>query len=470
MHSKASPGHDRAMRKLLKVVTWLLTGVASVVVLAIVALFAINATDVPLSAEAEALLRTPPPPEPTERNGFIDYLALGAAPNAPTFTTGAAQLAILNKQADGALLDVTIDTRVRACRSSDVFACVAKNPALKEVIASHGAFLARYRAMRKQPEFIDLEVRASPEEGLHAYLPLTGGQRLSLQQAAFDFSAARRTKALDEIEAEFRFHRTMAAGSRTLIAKMLAFAMLDIDRLFAAALARRLSAHDRGQWARLHALLGPLEPQVLDVRSVWTVQDAQTAAWMRTRKYVRISDHVRKSIREYGDHPTPTWFNTLSPWLYRPHYSVNRFVAQSAVVKAVADTPANGFFRAQREARVRLRDFDTVKALILSPGGTFNLYLADHDYSDYIGRMHAQTAMQSLVALQVRLRASGIIKPADVERALSGSLGREYPNPFTGEPMTFNAVKMTLGFASDLKLLPGPTRDLFVDGRVELPL
>ena len=458
------------MRKLLKVVTWLLIGVASAAVLAIVALFAINATDVPLSPEAEALLRTPPPPAPNERNGFIDYLALGAPPNAPTYATGVVQLAILNKQADGALLDVTIDTRVRSCKSSAVFACIAKDPELKEVIASHGAFLTRYRAMRKQPVFIDLEVPASPEEGLHSYLPLNSGQRLSLQQAAFDFNAGRRTRALDELEAEFRFHRAMAAGSRILIVKMLAFAMLDIDKLFAADLARRLPTQDHAQWARLQTLLGPLEPQVLDVRSVLTVTDAQTAAWMRTRKYVRISDEVRKSMKEYGGHSTPAWFNTLSPWLYRPHYSVNRFVAQSAIVLAVADRPASEFFRAQQEARARLQEFDTVKALILSPGGTFNLYLSDHDYSDYIGRAHTQAAVQSLVALQVRLRASGITNPADVQRALAGSLGREYPNPFTGKPMEFNAAKMTLGFASDLKLLPGPTRDLFVDGRVELPL
>src|SRR5678809_1758770 len=106
------------MRKLLKAVMRLLAGVASVVAIAIVALFAINATDVPLSAEAEALLSTPPPPAPSERNGFVDYLALGAPPNAPTYATGVAQLAIRNKQADGALLDVTIDTRVRSCRGS----------------------------------------------------------------------------------------------------------------------------------------------------------------------------------------------------------------------------------------------------------------------------------------------------------------------------------------------------------------
>src|SRR3954468_5121295 len=115
-----------------------------------------------------------------------------------------------------------------------------------------------------------------------------------------------------------------------------------------------------------------------------TVEAAQTAAWMRTRKYVRVSDEVRKTIKEYGGHPTPAWFNTLSPWLYRPQYSVNQYVAQSALVVAVADRPASEFFLAQQEARVGLRDFDTVKALILSPGGTFNYYLAGDDYSDYI--------------------------------------------------------------------------------------
>ena len=456
---------------MLKVFLRLAGGLLGLVILAVVALFAVNATDVPLSEEAQALLRQSAPPLPSERNGFIDFLALGAPAEAPTFATGVAQLAVLNKQADGQLLDVAIDPRARQCRYNEILSCISRDPLLKQVVASHAVLLARYRAMREKPEFVDLQVRTSPEEPLLAYLPLTSGNRLLLTQAALEFHAGRRARALDELEAEFRFHRTMAAGSRSLIAKMIAFAMLGGDALFAADLARNMPARDRAQWARLQALLHAPTKAELDLSDVLKQENAQIAEWMSTRKYVRMSDAVYESIKSFNPEFKRPWWDPLAPWLYRPHYSVNRYVAQSNLMLAVAERPASQFLAAQKEQQARVQELDQPvwKPLVLSPAGTFS-WVFSEGYSDYIGRAHAVAAMFELTALQVDLRAAGITRPADVTRAVAGPRGRAHLNPFTDQPMEFDAEKMTLGFACTLKLLPGTLRLIAADGRVALPL
>lgn len=93
LHAPAKPVNlpFAQMKTVLRMLAW----VVGIIIAAVAVVFAINATDVPLSADAEALLQTPPPPAPNERNGFIDFLALTAPPDAPTFATGVAQLAIL---------------------------------------------------------------------------------------------------------------------------------------------------------------------------------------------------------------------------------------------------------------------------------------------------------------------------------------------------------------------------------------
>ena len=461
------------MRRLLKGLGWGVGALVGALALAVGLLFAVNATDQPLSEEAQAALRQPPLPAPSERNAYIDFLALGAPAGAPTFETGVAQLAALNKQSDIKLLSIDFARPLRRCRYGDYLACVSAEPALKEEVASRAVFFARYRAMRAKPEFADLQQPTSPEDPLPAYLGMTTGHRLSLLHAAIEFNAGRRAAALAELEADFAFYRVVAAGSNTLIAKMIAFAMLDGDAMFAAELARHLPARDRAQWKRLQATLRAPTKTELDVVPVLERERAMTARWMSTRQYVRMSDATYEAIRSWQPEFKRPWWNRVAPWLYRPHYSVNKYVAQSRIMQSVAEHPGNEFFAAQREARSRARELDGPfwRMLLLSPARNFQEFFGGYDSSDYIGRAHATAGVQALAGLQARLRAAGIIKPAEIERALAGPLGRAHPNPFTGKPMDFDREKMTLGFDCPMELVTGSARGaIFADGKVSLPL
>jgi hypothetical protein len=460
-------------RVVLRGIAWLL-GIA---VLALAVLFGINATDEALSEQAQAALRTPPPPPASERNGFIDFLVLGAPADAPTFATGLKELGRWHSKEQGehASSVVVLDPRLPRCRRGEFLSCVAAapgQPPLKELIDSHAVFLKRYRAMREKPEFVELFVAGSPEDPLPAYIGLASGQRLSLMRAAIDFNSGAGASAIGELEAEFAFYRKVAVTSRTLLPKYMAFAMLDGAALFAAELARKTSPREKVLSTRLGKLLRAPTKAELDFTAAWDQELARTAAWMRTRRYVRLSDELYASLKAQGQARTQPWWDPVAPWLYRPHYGVNLHVARVRSLQAIAELPSKDFLGALGEHRARAEALAPAgwKRLVLSPVGHNHFYF-DHDPSDEVGRMHGHTALQALVALQARLRAAGIAKPADVLAALDGPLGAAYPDPFTGRPFRFNPQRMTLGFVCELNYLTGVARDLrAANGRVELPL
>src|SRR5262245_59373106 len=108
--------------------------VLCLLVVALAVLFGVNATDEPLSAEAQVLLPLPPP-APRAQNGYLDFLGLGAPAEAQAYETGVAQLAILNQTARGDLLKPDIDPRFRECRPGEYLACDDRT--MRQLIDSH---------------------------------------------------------------------------------------------------------------------------------------------------------------------------------------------------------------------------------------------------------------------------------------------------------------------------------------------
>jgi len=443
------------------------------IALGVAGLVGINATDEDLSAEARSLLPLRAPPPARETNGFIDYLALTAPAAAPTYETGVKRLAMIHSRGNDKSSDLVIDPRLPRCAYLHFLSCVADQPGLRrQIVDPHVVFLQRYRAMREKPEFVDLFDPRSPEDWLPAYRPLVQGHQLSLMLAALDFHAGRRASAVSELEAEFAFHRKVAVGSRGLLAKMISFATLDGTAFFASELARHMPARDRALWQRLEAITRAPTKAELDVMPSLNHVRAESVDWMRTRRYVRVSPELYDAFKSFGEPRERPWYDPVAPWLYRPNYSVNRFVAQGSAILSVADRPSTEFWSslAQRRASAAALDPGPIERLILSPAARGH-YLLDYDTSDYIARMHGHAGVQALVALQVRLRAAGITQPAKVAEALAGPLGAAHADPFTGKPMAFDAGKMSLSFLCQLKYLSGIARGVAgANPKVELAL
>jgi hypothetical protein len=258
-----------------------------------------------------------------------------------------------------------------------------------------------------------------------------------------------------------------------MLQKMMAISMLDRTGMFAAELARRLPRNDRESWARLAAILRAPTKSELDLTAAVQREMADTARLMQSRRNVRLPDDHYKWSKSFGDPEVRPWWDPAKPWLYRPNYSINRYVARVALGYAVAARPATDFAGALDEHRARARALDPKawERILLSPATHDHPTFAGFDWTDYVRRMHGYAGFQALIALQVRLRAEGLTEPADVEAALAGPIGQEYLDPFTGKPMQYNRLNRTLGVKVEQKHLSAGARDRATpDGRVEIDL
>ena len=442
--------------------------------------FGVNATDEPLSNEALAAVNVPPPPAPSENNGYLDFLALGEDEAAPTYETALSHLHNLNNQRRSQLQDasylaipnVRIDARVPNCGSAELscFEAAEKHTHLQELFDSHRGFLRRYRAMREKPEFIGLDASTDPGDAVPAYQALFRGQRLAQLAVADQFNTADRISALKEVEKEYAFHRKLAIGSRTLVGKMISYALLDRDALFAAEMARRLAANETALWRKLEALTRVPTKEELDIVPSLKQEAALKVSWLQSRRY--LQDSFREMGRQFSQsNDARPWWEPVAQYLYRPHQTANMYASRAKILLALAELPSSEFVKAREAAMVRARAIEPglAASIVLNPVGHFHCFFCE-DVTDYIARMHSFSGMQTLVHLQVKLRAAGITEPDPVTAALEGPLGRSHLDPFSGNPMRFDPNTGTIGFHTEAKYVSaGPRPLVYRYGRMALP-
>jgi hypothetical protein len=455
--------------------------VIAVLGLVVAAWFGINATDQELSSEAKALMSVAPPPAPSQKNGYLDSLSLSAPDDIPAYEFALRRLRVLQtaqaeRSADtlAGLANARFDSRLPDCRpaESSCLNATAGHPLLLELVEGHQVFLARYRAMREKPEFIDLLELASPDDEFPSYFNLVQGQRLSFLVAAIKFNAGDHAGAIAELEKENAFHRRMGVGGRTLILKMVSYAVLERDALFVADIARKMAPKKEGPlWRRLETLVRPPTKDELDVVPSLRVDFAQSMRWMQTRRYVRMSDSYYALAKTYPEIGTRPWWDPVAPYLYRPNDSLNLFAANMNVWLTVAARPSKDYYKATKAAGEQVQALapGLPASLIINPVGRRHPNLRAGEI-DYICRMHGHSGVLALVRLQTKLRAEAISKPEAVRAALAGALGSSHADPFTGEPMVFDPGNMTIGFATEVKCIGGGSRALIRDGRLALPL
>jgi hypothetical protein len=414
---------------MLRSVAWIL----GLSILAVAAVFGINATDEELSEAARKAMVLPPVPKASPRNGYTDFLAIRSE---------------------------MIDDRFRLpCKPMDrCLQHAADNPELVALSVRPDEFLERYRAMRAKPEFVDLEDPQTPDDPLPPYQALFRGQTRSLMIAGSGAMRRDLHGAVSELEAENRFHRRIAAGARSLITKMVALSVLNRDAAFASELARIPEAPEP-LLARLKTIVRPLTETELDVRKSLTVDRAYKIAWMQTRRFVRLPDHYYESLKAlHGrDERRPLW-EPVAPYLYRPRQTVNLLAAQSDILLAVGDLPPTEYVSAAQSAVARATALapETIAAALVNPVGNGHPYASvipgmsgnADDITPYFGRAHVTQGLYSAVSLQIALRQAGIMSAVAVGEALDGPIFKAYLDPFTGKPMRFDEKTRTVGFES----------------------
>jgi hypothetical protein len=421
----------------------------------VVLLLGVNAIDESLSPEAKALLAAAPPPAPSERNGYVHLLGLGAPEGETPYAAGLKVVEVLRKQEEPGFQwsrdwDREVSAGVAKVEKSITNACsisaksclenIAGKAELRPVVVKHAPLMARYREVRAMPEYAEIY---HPASFLSMTPPLQSGvYQLTLATAAAHVQSGNLEAALRELDQENAFHRKVAVNAAMVVTKMVSLTYLQMQALFVSDLVRTRPAVASKHLARLQALVRPLTAEEADMSKVLRTDASYQARMLRRDEIARI---VRMDGSGAG------W---MVPLFYREGETINVYAAQNALRRKVAEVPAAQYGSATEEAKRAAAALvpDGVLRPLINPVGLTQLEeLADYDVISVVGRMHDAQGILALVATQLALQAAGARTPEAIGKALAGPAGTARPDPYTGKPMVYRAENNSLGFESPSK-------------------
>lgn len=154
---------------------------------------------------------------------------------------------------------------------------------------------------------------------------------------------------------------------------------------------------------------------------------------------------------------SPQWWHTLMPFFYGPRETANLHTSQSALRRKAAEARAPQYLDAMAETMRQaqaLTPHGPANHLVNPVGrGALDAFSAGDAISimPYAARVHGTQGLYALVALQLKLRATGAATPEAVTIALADSLGTTRPDPYTAKPMSVDPKTNSIGFESKSK-------------------
>jgi hypothetical protein len=222
---------------------------------------------------------------------------------------------------------------------------------------------------------------------------------------------------------DLRFWKTMLREGQTLVAKMVALAGIRNDLTFLSALlqARDLSADELDA---LQRVVQPLTPEELDIGETFL---SELRIALQSSKALYISQ---------GDTP---WLSRL---IMQDRATTNESYQKIFVpLRLRASLSSTEFYRQRGNEPITyaLRAFPPA---LFNLGGKMELeaMLTDSGLQDYVTRTHDLNGRILLVLLQAEIERSPARSVAEIVRSSS------YRNPYTEEPMDYDAQAQTIGF------------------------
>jgi len=341
--------------------------------------------------------------------------------------------------------------------SESCWKAVRQDPgAVNAWLGANQELLARYQALQKYPQWQYAISPGSMGVPIPPYQALIRGQSLFLASAMLAFDKKQAGKGLDMIGADLRFVRTFMAGEDTVIAKMVASAMLTRDLAVLAETLQERPGDLKPYWAQLENMLEPLTPRQVSPADAFRFEER----WMASHAG---ADDFAQAL---GAPIALTWEARRH---YRPNASANMMVEfwETAIrqteVTGTSYTPPI----AKQDALSRF-EFSRWFGFMHNQTGKFLVLDGLPEYHDYANRLFDVNALNALVRLKLAL-AKNHVAAQDVPAFLKAS-GKTVWNPETGKPFEWDAARKQIYFvpAADI------TRRRYtlgsgVPGRVGLP-
>jgi hypothetical protein len=403
----------RLSRVLVRLVVWPLTVVAVLYLL----LLAINANDKPASADAARL------------DGLFRNRASVADANNGYFD-------LLEWQYDPALQDkedaVFFEEFKAGCSAIDrpcQDLLLARETAIRQTLANHGATLARYQGLISRSDWQDpLPIVITAK--LPAFTAAVQGQRLLMLDAWMRARSGDTAAVHSALAADHRFWRMVFGRSNGLISKMIARVQLGRNLVWGSMVIGQLPGDRQGaavpaQWHM---------PVTIEERSLLPALVGE---------YTFMRENLRDGADDAIDE-TPELVRILGRPLMQWQDSLNEWAALALAQSRELDVPegdiAAGVARANALADKASAAWSF--ADVYNPVGKVLLRMETPKWSVYGARLADVEGIRRAALLTIQLRSAGV-EPDQVPARLAESALR---NPYDGKPFGWNRHTRSITF------------------------
>jgi|GEM_PF-6808263 len=431
-----------------------------------------NAFDRPLSAETRAFVERPLPSVPDEQNLFhalIGYTTISADPaeNADfrmigtrmrtawlqVHKSGGGPLEFPHASGDTSLSFVGDKTELCKPPANGVSQCLAFAAEHRETITKllddNAEILRRYHQLGHYPEYV-FDIPVSPAGPLPAMGPLFEGQSLAPTEIALLFAHGKTESAIENLPADLAFWRCfLQAKHGFLIEKMVAAAGYRNSVELLGEILRSLMLTPT-EYAVLQSAIAPLPADILSMKSVLESEfEFQSTFVVDLGEPPETRPGYDASMEQsFGE----TMRDKLFRYFFQPQATLNRGYRrlQGAITTY---SKSCGAIRATPAAEPALSGLD----YLYNPSGNILMMIGAPSYASYIYRLCDLDGLNRVANLQLAIHEQAIAAPA-IEEFVKAADAR-FKDPYTGQPMTWNAAGGLSFDASDPRmkaLLPWP--------------
>lgn len=453
------------MKKILLCTLAILIGLPLVMVLIFVA---VNWSDEPLLPEVRGALAWAPPAHAFENNGYLIFRGMGApaGEDAAQFGLKAVEsdiesyrtsktLSDVSDQGEAKRISVLSDLRGIQCVYSEEKNCVdfylkLDKTRVSQLMVSQKELIDRFIAIQKSEYYVEI---APPVSNIK-FPPLqylTYGSELRRMQAIADISDGNIDEGLSIFLDNALFSRRVLAKSTTLISHMIGLAMVQRDmRILSELIARypRIASYRE----RLLPIFTPINTSAYSL-----APSLQYERDWQLRVLDDLQDNIDESLKkkEIGDRSTLSKFRDF---FFKRNATENlAYKTLSIRIDAIqANAPQlDKAFSDYEIKKKSLMGFSIGGIYFLyNPVGKLLLAVGEPTYITYAERQIDTDGYIRLIAMQMKLIAENV--PANKVKPVVLSADKSFRNPYTEEPMEWDAENQELKFQGHVpsNLLP----------------
>jgi hypothetical protein len=445
------PGKPRLAR-IARITAKIASGLAAVIFLVVLSLFIVNSFDVPLSAQAKALLTPPPNPYPPEENIYLAMAGMEGPEERPIVDMGQERIDAYNKALDSVEPNSTLFSldnhwgasrlklsgklELGSPRSTSIWASTKTHrQEIAAMLAANQQLYQRYLSLHRlrgyyetaRPSYLAPLVFSTPKIRTVFLTDVANRIQTGTPQ--------QQREALNDLQQDLQLWRAVLKGDGTLISKMLSVAFLHTDMIL-------LADFITDPTTDLKSLDDVLDPIVLPFDSKdFAIGNAFAAEF---RGVAQVYKTINAANELVGASAASSWPSRVSNAFGAHFFKINATENMGAEIATRWIAVGNADPRVFEQDRQTYHEWLEKKGPHLTPSYIYNpmgkilATLAGTQYANYPLRAYDVAAYQRLVYLVFQRKRQNVAAP-DVAAFL-----KAHPewstHPVDGKPFSWNSA------------------------------